>query len=150
MSPSTDLQHLQSYSSQTSGWRVVAAGAALANRVSEDVQQRPVLPPGQAPRERLRANTAACGTKGKVTRASSFPAVINRDSETKQGSCSANRPSSCPLSIFLPLSSGQYNGNVKTAVGLQTTRGRRPHSCQPYLLCFTQQQRPPFSITGYI
>lgn len=62
MSPSTDLQHLRTlangvrrtYSGQTSGWRVVAAGAALANRVSEDVQQRPVLPPGQAPGKRLR------------------------------------------------------------------------------------------------
>lgn len=62
----------RTYSCQMSGGRVVAAGAALANRVSEDVQQRPVLPPGQAPRKRLHANTAACGTKGKVTHASSF------------------------------------------------------------------------------
>lgn len=49
----------RTYGSEACGWRVVAAGAALANGVSEDVQQRPVLPPGQAPGKRLRANAAA-------------------------------------------------------------------------------------------
>lgn len=72
----------RTYSSRASGWRVVAAGAALANRVSEDVQQRPGLPPGQAPRKRLHADTAACGTRGKVTHATSFPVLMNRGSET--------------------------------------------------------------------
>lgn len=67
----------RTYGSRASGRRVVAAGAALANRVSEDVQQRPGLPPGQAPRKRLHADTAACGTRGKVTHATSLPVLMN-------------------------------------------------------------------------
>lgn len=43
---------------------VVTTGTALAKCVSEDVQQRPVLPPGHTPRQRLHVNVAAGGTKG--------------------------------------------------------------------------------------
>lgn len=55
---------IRTYCSGLSCWWVVTTGTALAKCVSEDVQQWPVLPPGQTPRKRLHVKVAAGGAKG--------------------------------------------------------------------------------------
>lgn len=59
-----EVYFITTYCSGLPCWWVVTTGAALAKSASEDVQQWPVLPPCQIPRQRLDIKVAAGGTKG--------------------------------------------------------------------------------------